>query len=439
MTRITSRRVVITSIGLVSPLGCGMNEVWERVVNCESGINIINSCKNRPYVEIPAGCNVKVLGQVPCGEDLLEFNSKSVFGRDVSKEMSLSAQYAIYAAEIAMKNANINGDGSDFFDKTKFGACIGSGGIGSINDITQGYDSLRISYKKLSPYFVPKNLANMAAGHVGIRFGLQGPIHSVATACASGTHSIGDAFNFIRLGYADAMLAGGSDASVSPLAISAFAKMKALSQQSAISASKPFDKNRDGFVMGEGAGILLLEELSNAVKRKAPIIAEIVAYSTVGDSYHITSPSPEIDGAAIRGMRLVMDYADIDPDEINYINAHATSTPIGDKIESNAIDIVFQSTTRSSSNKLYVSSLKGSFGHLLGAAGAVETAITALSIRDNIIPPTLNLETPDASPTSFCHTNMNPIKYSNLKYAIKNSFGFGGTNAVLLLKKYENN
>jgi 3-oxoacyl-[acyl-carrier-protein] synthase II len=294
----------------------------------------------------------------------------------------------------------------------------------------------------------------MASGHVSMRHGLKGPVHSVATACAAGSHSIGDAYNFIRLGYADLMLAGGTEANIDPLGVAGFARMKALSLESdPLLASRPFDSKRNGFVIGEGAAILVLEELETALKRNAPIIAEICGYGLSGDAYHPTSPSLDGEGAA-RCMHTALRDANIDPNLVGYINAHATSTPAGDAAEVSAIQSVFSdvvSGAKSSRNvPLYVSSTKGATGHLLGAAGAMEAAFTAFALQTGVLPPTLNLENIESNvcggetfqhvpKKSLIYSEQNNDKYGSghvLQYAVNNSFGFGGTNASLVLKKW---
>jgi 3-oxoacyl-[acyl-carrier-protein] synthase II len=362
---------------------------------------------------------------------------------------------------------------------------IGNGGIGSVGEITDASANLTKSFKRLSPYFVPKVLVNMAAGHVSIRHGLQGPVHAVATACAAGAHSIGDAYNFIRLGSADAMLAGGTDASIDPLALSGFARMKALGSMGEIGdmgemgdseseamlderaqrVSRPFHKHRNGFVMGEGAGILVLEELGSAQAREARIIAEVCGYGLSGDAFNATSPSAD-GGGAVRSMRAALRDAGVSPEQVGYVNAHATSTPVGDAVEVSALRTVFGTGNGSTGNgsrsmsPLYVSSTKGATGHLLGAAGAVETAFTAWALHTGKLPPTLHLGSlDDIDPAllggdTFTHV-LQEVQYAQggaqaqaeaggadgagggFKYAMKNSFGFGGTNASLVLRKFE--
>lgn len=446
------KRVVITGVGLVTPLGCGSENVWKRLVQGDCGLRLVKkisdyktSVGNEVY--IPEGCSVSVAGFVPrssCDEvpdESLIFDESRIFGRSVSKEFSPFIQYALFAAELALKNANLyesmtNVENAFEIDKSRFGTAIASGGIGSLQDIHNATKTIEKSYKKLSPYFVPKILINMAAGQVSVKYGLKGPVHSVATACAAGSHSIGDAYNFIRLGYADVMLAGGSEASIDTLSISGFARMNALSKKTDPSlASSPFDKDRDGFVIGEGAGILVVEELTHALARNAPIIAEVCGYALSGDGHHATSPTGE---GARRAMANCLAEANIQASDVDYINAHATSTPLGDTTESDAIDAVFSRGTQDRGvHPLYVSSCKGAMGHLLGAAGAVESAFTALAVRDSIVPLTLNLVHADpAAPASFTHVKGESIFNHNMNYAMKNSFGFGGTNATLIFGKY---
>ena len=284
-----------------------------------------------------------------------------------------------------------------------------------------------------SPFFVPKVLINIAAGLVSIRHGFKGPNHSVATACAAGAHAVGDAYNWIRLGYADVMLAGGTEACICPLTIAGFARMKALSAcTDPLKASRPFDELRDGFVIGEGAAVLVLEELTSAIKRGAPIIAEICGYGVSGDAHHITSPALDGDGAS-RAMLSALTDARLSPKDIGYINAHATSTPVGDAIETVAIEKVFGDNGES----LFVSSTKGATGHMLGAAGAIEACFAALAARDGVVPPTLNLDVNKLKRKhSFSHVPSVAKSVPNLIYTMSNSFGFGGTNCCLIFKKF---
>ena len=442
------RRVVITGVGLVSPLGCGHESIWKRLLNGCNGITHI------PPSILVDGSAVTVAGFVPRLMGLQDgffdqntFSEELLFNFPVSKEQASFTQYAVYAADIALAHAELVPLKMCPSALNRAGVAIASGGIGSIHDIVESSRQLDQSYKKLSPYFVPKILSNLAAGHVSIKHRFGGPITSVATACAAGTHSIGDAFNYIRMGYADVMLAGGTESSITPLSIAGFSRMRALSNSSLPKkASRPFDTTRDGFVMSEGAGVLVLEELAVAQNRGAVIIAEILGYGLSGDAHHPTHPSTDGSGAE-RSMRQALDDAGLTPNEIGYINAHATSTPIGDEIEVRAIERVFENRDEILYGPLFVSSTKGATGHLLGAAGAVETAFTAFSLRDGVIPPTLNLDNLDVRPTAFHHVPNKCLIYDQheistngkkreLNFALKNSFGFGGSNASLVLSKF---
>lgn len=442
------RRVVITGVGLVSPLGCGHETVWKKLLSGCHGISHIP-----PSLQVK-GSAVTVAGFVPRstnqkngGNDQIVLDEEVLFQCPASKEQASFTQYAVYASDIALDHANVVPTKMSSTALDKAGVAIASGGIGSIQDIVESSRLLDQSYKKLSPYFVPKILSNLAAGHVSIKHRFGGPVTSVATACAAGTHSIGDAFNYIRMGYADVMLAGGTESSITPLSIAGFSRMRALSNSSTPEkASRPFDSSRDGFVMSEGAGVLVLEELSVAQGRGAVIIAEILGYGLSGDAHHPTHPSTDGSGAE-RSMRQALEDAGLTADDIGYINAHATSTPIGDAIEVRAIERVFKNRDEKLHGPLFVSSTKGATGHLLGAAGAVETALTALALRDGVIPPTLNLNDLDIIPTAFHHVPNKCITYDlhrislcsqrkELLFALKNSFGFGGSNASLVLGKY---
>lgn len=458
-----SRRVVITGVGMITPLGCKTELVWQRILNGECGIHSLDAASK------VSGVDVSVIAKVPRSQrhygsiekrDEDYFREETIFGRSVSREMSPFIQYAVAASDLALQHARFprrsksddklflgDFDLETYYARDRFGVAISSGGIGSLEDVVEAQRSLDKSFKKLSPYFVPKILTNMAAGHVSIRHGLLGPLHSVATACAAGLHSIGDAFNFIRYGSADAILAGGTESSVDQLTISGFARLKALSSsQDPLRASRPFDTARDGFVIGEGACILVLEELENAKKRNAPIIAEIKGYGLSGDASHITSPSPDGRGAK-NCMKMAIRDAGIKASDIGYLNAHATSTPVGDNIELEAIEAVFSERVDMGESRpfippLYVSSTKGATGHLLGAAGALEAAFTVLALRDGHLPPTLNLDDVGKQRDLIRHIPKKSIKYNEivfednqrrkLKFAMKNSFGFGGTNASIV-------
>lgn len=313
-------------------------------------------------------------------------------------------------------------------DLDRAGACIASG-IGSVEDIVAGHEALQVSHRRLSPYFVPRILIGSAGGAISIRHGLRGPLHAASTACAASAHSIGDAYNFIRLGYADAMLAGGAEASVNALSVAGFHRLKALSPlPNAKGASRPFDADRRGFVMGEGAGVLLLEDLECARRRGATVVAELSGYGLSADAHHITSPSPDGDGAC-RSMQSALADAGLRPEQVTYVNAHATGTPAGDLAEARAIERVFGAACE----RLFVSSTKGATGHLLGGAGAVEAAFTAYAVQEGRLPHTLNLAAPiDAR---FQYVRTEPM-LTAVAHAMSNSFGFGGTNCSLILSKF---
>ena len=432
---------MISGIGAVTPLGCGIENVWRRILSNECGITRL------PAGLLPSSVDVSVAGLVPFGEDGdSQYNEKAVFGRSVSKEMSKITQYGVYASDLALEHAgsplaNMSADGL-----TRAGVVLATGGVGSIADIIDSGANLEKSFRKLSPYFIPKVLTNMTAGHVSLRHGLRGPLLSPSTACAASSHAIGDAYNLIRMGYADLILAGGAESCIDPLSISGFARMRALSSEKDPSkASRPFDKDRSGFVIAEGACVLVLEEREAALARGAPIIAEICGYGLSSDAHHITAPSPSGEGA-IRSMNMAIKDANISAKDIGYVNCHATSTPQGDAVEADAVSTLLgrnEEEMDADHSPVYVSSTKGATGHLLGAAGALEVAFTALAIRDSRIPGTLNLDHLDPSPEDGDGTgagvhflaNTSVALESPLQYALKNSFGFGGTNASILLGK----
>lgn len=423
-----ARRVVITGIGLVTPLGCGTgNQIFSHVLAGRCGIRPLQD------IELPALCNITMAGQVPKGSGNEEYNDALHKNR---METSLFIRYALTASQLALEDAGLVI--ASKYDLTRAGTAIGNGGIGSIADISNTCSQLQASFKKVSPYFVPKILTNMAAGQVSVRHGLQGPLHSVGTACAAGLHSIGDAYHFIKWDMADMMLAGGADACVDPLAIAGFHRMKALSTPTDDQiASRPFDTARNGFVMAEGSGVLVLEERSAALARGAPVIAEIVGYGLSGDAFHATSPSPEGTGAML-SMKGALRMAGLAMEQMDYVNAHATSTPMGDAVEVRAVT----SMLGDASNRPYMSSTKGHTGHLLGAAGAVELAFTALAMKRNTLPATLNLQNLDPACASDAvqHIMHEPVDFQakhgrDVQYVLKNSFGFGGTNSSIVLKR----
>lgn len=410
------RRVVITGLGLVTPVGVGNDENWNNLINGKSGIGLLTKFDTS---EFP----VKIAGEVK------NFNPEEFVDKKDIKRYDEFIIFALAAAEIAFKDSGMD---LEKIDKERFGVIIGSGigGFKSTEDTKAAY--IAGGLKKISPFFIPASIINMGSGAVSIRYGLKGPNLSIVTACATGTHAIGDAFKIIARGDADLMVAGGAEASITELAIGGFANMKALSRRNdePEKASRPFEKDRSGFVSGEGSGILIVEELEHALARGAKIYAEVVGYGLTGDAYHMTAPDESGDGA-MRTMRMAIKDAGIQPEDIDYINAHGTSTPYNDVIETRAIKGVFGDHAY----KLKISSTKSMTGHLLGAAGSVEAAYLALSIKNGEVPPTINLDTPDPE----CDLDYVPNKAQKLdiKYGLSNSFGFGGTNATILLKKYE--
>ncbi|BAI79666.1 3-oxoacyl-[acyl-carrier-protein] synthase II [Deferribacter desulfuricans SSM1] len=411
-----NKRVVITGIGLVTPLGIGVEENWKNILEGKSGIGYISRFDAS---EFP----VKIAAEVK------DFNKEEYVDKRDIKRFDEFIVLALVAAELAARDANLNFGN---IDHEEAGAIIGSGigGFKTIEDQHAVY--MQKGYRRVSPFFIPSAIINMGSGAISIRYGLKGPNSSVVTACATGTHAVGDAFKIIQRGDAKIMFAGGAESAITPLAVAGFANMKALSRRNdePEKSSRPFDADRDGFVMGEGAGILILEELEHALARGAKIYAEVVGYGMTGDAYHITAPDESGDGAC-RAMKLAIKDAGISTEDIDYINAHGTSTPYNDLIETKAIKKVFGEKAYN----LYVSSTKSMTGHLLGAAGSVEAAYCALAIKNSVVPPTINLENPDPE----CDLNYVPNKpiNANIKYTLSNSFGFGGTNACLVLKKYE--
>ena len=414
------RRVVVTGLGLVTPLGVGAERVWKRLISAESGIRSIQSFD---VSDLPA----KIAGQVPRGETAAgEFNADDWVPPKDQRKMDEFIVFAIAAADQAVKDSGWTPQDDEARERT--GVMIGSG-IGGLPGITEG--ALTVHEKgprRLSPFFIPSNLINLASGHVSIRYGFKGPNHAVVTACSTGAHAIGDAARIIMWEDADVMVAGGTEAAVCRIGIAGFAAARALStafNDEPPRASRPWDKARDGFVMGEGAGVVVLEELEHAKKRGARIYAEILGYGMSGDAYHITAPAEDGDGA-FRAMRNALKRAGIAKEEIDYINAHGTSTPLGDEIELGAVKRLFGDHAY----KLSMSSTKSAVGHLLGAAGSTEAIYSILAMRDSVVPPTLNLE----QPSENCDIDLVPLhaKERKVRYALSNSFGFGGTNASLI-------
>jgi len=410
------RRVVITGIGLISPLGLDAPSTWEALVAGRSGIGRIEKFDASSYP-------CRIAGEVR------GFDAEKYIERKEARKMDLFIHYAIAASAEALRDSGLVIDEGN---AANVGVHIGSG-IGGLPLLERTHRELtERGPRKLSPFFIPGMILNLAAGQVSIMFGAKGPNLAVATACATGTHSVGESFRLIREGYVDAMITGGSEAVVSPLAVGGFCAMKALStrNEEPERASRPFDADRDGFVIGEGAGILVVEERDQALSRGARIYAEIVGYGMSGDAYHISAPSPGGDGA-IRAIRMALRDAEMSPSEVDYINAHGTSTPAGDRVETEAVKTVFGEH----SSKLVFGSTKSMTGHLLGAAGGLETAITALAVHNDMVPPTINQETPDPECDLDCAANRSRRKL--VRVALNNSFGFGGTNATILLRKHE--
>jgi 3-oxoacyl-[acyl-carrier-protein] synthase II len=417
------KRVVVTGLGLVTPLGVGTENIWKRLTAGESGIRAIQSFD---VSDLPA----KIAGQVPRGETASGlFNADDWVPPKDQRKMDEFILYAMAAAEQAVADSGWKPEGAEERERT--GVMIGSG-IGGLPGIADGAITLHErGPRRLSPFFIPSNLINLASGQVSIRYGYSGPNHAVVTACSTGAHAIGDAARLIMWEDADVMVAGGAEAAVCRLGIAGFAAARALStgfNDEPARASRPWDEKRDGFVMGEGAGIVVLEELEHAKKRGAKIYAEVVGYGMSGDAYHITAPSEDGNGA-YRSMRNALKRAQLTPDKIDYINAHGTSTPLGDEIELGAVKRLFGEHAY----KVSMSSTKSAIGHLLGAAGSVEAIFSILAMRDGVVPPTLNLENPSAG----CDIDLVPLKAKErrVNYALSNSFGFGGTNASLIFAR----
>lgn len=415
------KRVVITGMGIVSPVGTGIEYAWKNIVSGVSGVRKIDTFDVSDLTSQIAG--LPVVGTEPG-----QYNPDAVVDPREQRKMDKSIVYGMVAADEAIRDAGlIDYDG----DKNRIGVSVGAG-IGGLNTI---YDNCVELYtggpRRISPFFIPKAIINMTAGNISIKYGLKGPNLSVVTACASAAHSIGEAVRLIQHGDADVMIAGGAEGAVGKIGVAGFCAMKALSTRNddPAGASRPWDKNRDGFVMAEGAGILVLEEYEHAVARGAKIYAEVAGYGLSGDAYHITAPAPGGEGG-MRAMQAALKDAGLQPKDVDYINAHGTSTGLGDMGELTAVKTLFADTD------VCMSSTKSMTGHLLGAAGAVESIFCVLAIRDGIVPPTINLQDPEDEVGDF---NLVPNKAQkrDVKVALSNSFGFGGTNASLVLKKFE--
>jgi len=406
----------VTCVGLVSPLGIGTQANWEALSAGRSGIGPITRFDASQY-------SARIAGEVKAFDPLQFIEKKDV------KKMDVFIQLAIAAAQFAVDDAGLAVTPEI---ATRVGVFIASG-IGGFSTIEREHKALlEGGPRRISPFFIPAAIINLAAGQVSIRFGAKGPNSATCTACSASAHAIGDALEIIRRGRADVMIAGGSEAAITPMGVGGFAAMRALSTRNdePATASRPFDLNRDGFIMGEGAGVIILEELGFAQRRGAPIYAELVGYGMSADAFHITAPSEDGDGG-MRVMASALDDACVPPGEIDYINAHGTSTPFNDKLETLAIKRLFGEKAR----KLAISSTKSMTGHLLGAAGGLEAGITVLAIKHQIVPPTINYQTPD--PECDLDYVPNAARPMSIRYALSNSFGFGGTNGALLFKKFD--
>lgn len=408
------RRVVVTGVGVVSPLGTGIEKNWNALVNGQSGIGPITRFDASDFP-------VRIAGEVR------DFNVEEYIDKKEARKMDLFIHFAVGAAAMALNDSGlvISEENAE-----RVGVVVGSG-MGGLPAIERYHAALSEGgYRKISPFFIPMSIINLAPGQISIMTGAKGPNLSPVSACATGTHAIGDAFRMIQRGDADAVIAGGSESTVCPLGIGGFAVMKALSDRNddPQGASRPFEKNRDGFVMAEGAGIVVLEEYDSAVRRGARIYAEVAGYGLTGDAYHLTTPAPEGEGAA-RCMRMALATAGVNPEEVDYINAHGTSTHFNDLNETLAIKTVFGAHA----GRLMVSSTKSMTGHLLGAAGGVEAVYSALSIARGVVPPTINYQ--EADPECDLDYVPNQARQAEVRVALSNSFGFGGTNATLLFRK----
>lgn len=409
------KRVVITGVGLVIPTGIGVKTAWENICQGRSGIGPLTRFD-------PNGFETKIAGEVK------GFNPELYIEKKEIKKMDLFIQYALAATKEAIEDAELKITPENC---ERIGVIVGTG-LGGLPTIERYHKILlEKGPGRISPFFIPMLIANLASGQIAIQFGVKGPNICVVTACATGAHCIGDAFRAILYGDADVMIAGGTEANITPLTIGGFNAMKALSTRNdqPEKACRPFEKNRDGFVVAEGAGVLILEELGFAIKRNAKIYAELVGYGYTGDAYHITAPPPDGDGAA-RCMLMAVRDAGLVPEEIEYINAHGTSTPLNDVTETIAIKKVFGDYAK----KIPISATKSMTGHLLGAAGSTEAIFTILSIRDGILPPTINYEEPD--PECDLDYVPNVARKKSVNVALSNAFGFGGTNATLVFKKF---
>ncbi len=425
------RRVVVTGIGLLTPLGQGTEHTWKKILAGESGAGKISAFDVEGWA-CQVACEVpRTDGQGGGGADIPgSFDPDATMSAKDRRRVDDFILYGIAAADEAVRDSGWVPETDE--DRERTGVMIGSG-IGGLGTIAATAIQLHENGpRKVSPFFIPSALINLVSGQVSIRHGFKGPNHAVVTACATGAHAIGDACRMIKYGDADVMVAGGAEASVVPVGIAGFIACRAMStdfNETPQKASRPYDKDRDGFVMGEGAGIVVVEELEHALARGAKIYAEVIGYGMAGDAYHITAPAEDGDGG-FRAMKAAIKDAGIDPSEIDYINAHGTSTPLGDEIELRAVERLLGESAAS----VTMSSTKGATGHLLGAAGAIEAAFVCLAIRDQIAPPTINLDNPSVETAiDLVPHNAKPM---GINIALSNSFGFGGTNASVLFKRY---
>ncbi len=411
------RRVVITGLGCVSPLGIGVDETWKKIKAGESGISRITKFD-------PSCVPSQIAGEVK-GFKAEEFMPKKLVSR-----VDTFIHYAIASARMALEDAGLPLE--DLGERVGVSIGVGMGGVGQIEVFSEIMKTK--GYRRVSPFFIPMIIPNMASGQIAILFGAKGPNLAVCTACAAGNHAIGEAFRLVREGIADIMICGGTESLITPLCVAGFAVMKALSTRNdePEKASRPFDAKRDGFVIAEGCGMLVLEELEHAKKRGAKIYAELVGYGLNADAYHMTAPHPDGEGAATC-MEMALKDAGIKPEDVDYINAHGTSTPLNDVAETKAIKRVF----KDQAYKLMVSSTKSMTGHLLGGAGGLEAVLTTLAVYEGIVPPTINYEEPD--PECDLDYVPNKARKADIKVALSNAFGFGGCNACLVFKKWEEN
>ena len=417
------RRVVVTGFGMVTPLGVGAANNWQRLLAGESGIRAVESFD---VSDLPC----KIAGQVPRGDAPNAFDPNEFIEPKEQRKMDVFIHYALAAAQEAIAHSGYVPQNDEQREQT--GVLIGSG-IGGLPSIYETSVLLvEKGTRRVSPFFIPGSLINLASGQVSIKYGFQGPNHAVVTACSTGAHAIGDAARLIALEDADVMVAGGAEASVSRIGFAGFCAARAMStdyNDTPTEASRPFDQGRDGFVMGEGAGVVVLEEYEHAKKRGATIYGEVIGYGMSGDAYHITSPAPDGNGG-FRAMRAALKRAQLNPGDIDYLNAHGTSTPMGDEIEVGAVKRLFGSDV----DKVSMSSTKSAIGHLLGAAGAVEAIYSLLAIRDGVAPATLNLRNPSEACLGIDLVPLQP-REKKIDVALSNSFGFGGTNASLIFRK----